>query len=87
MTTHYTVVYTIHDREAFEETRKRLNADMKPSEGEPFAITAISCDHEIQRCHWYEVASETVDDDLLRDTMDDIASRVDIGSIESLDDL
>lgn len=88
MTKHLTVVYTIHDEEAFEPVRKQIFDSMKDSKGEPFAATAVSLDHEMQRTHWYERAAEEIDDYYdLRDVMDSIAGHPDIGSVKSLDEL
>lgn len=56
MTQHLTVVYTIHDQEAFQAEHYRLKQKFMESEGKPWAITAMSLDHEMQRLHWVEEA-------------------------------
>lgn len=78
-----TVVYTIHDVTAFEEERNRLMDKFKESENEPWAITAMSIDHEMNRLHWVEEALNAND----MAAVDAAISHIDIGNIKSLDEL
>jgi hypothetical protein len=83
MAMHLTVVYTIHDNDAFDEERKRLQSYFKSSDGEPWAITAMSLDHEMQRLHWIESALDEGD----MDAIDAAISHINIGAVKSLNDL
>lgn len=88
METHITVVYTIRDNDAFESIRKKIFEDFADDKDAPYAVTAVSLDHEIQRMHWVEQATTEVDDFFdLKDILDAIAGHPNIASIESLDDL
>ncbi len=78
-----TVVYTINDEAKFKEERDRLFDDFKSSEGKAWSITAISDDHEIRRLEWVEQALEAKD----MDAVDAAISHIDIGNVNSLEDL
>lgn len=54
-TNNLTVVFTINDHEQFESERQRLFKMFKKPDGEPYAITAISIGHEIQRLELIEM--------------------------------
>lgn len=56
MPKYLTVVYTINDEAAFSPEREKLMSNFKKSEGEPWAITAMSIDHELQRLELIEEA-------------------------------
>jgi hypothetical protein len=86
---HYlTVGYTVNDAKAFEPTRKKIFEDLHDSEGRPFAATAVSLDHEMQRVHWMKQAASNIDDYYdLREMIDHIVSHPDIGNVSDLDDL
>ncbi|MBS0424574.1 MAG: hypothetical protein JSR71_09180 [Proteobacteria bacterium] len=58
---HLTVVYTINDEKAFEEEQQRISNLCSPSQGKPFAITAWSLDHEINRTMLIQEALENHD--------------------------
>lgn len=83
MPRYLTVVYTIHDEKEFEAEKAAINDKFKSSEGEPWAITAMSLDHEIQRVHLIE---EALDRDEYRKA-DMAIGHVDIGNIKSLEQL
>ena len=95
MPKYLTVVYTIHDEEAFEPTRKAILDQFRrvPSSPDgalnlPFAVTAFSMDHELRRVHWMEQAVEHIRDGYkLRDTLESISGHVNIGEVRSLKDL
>jgi len=79
-----TCVYTINDREAFnEDEQKRITKNFKPSKDEPLAITAMSLGHEIHRLGLIEEAHDKKRYDLL----DDIFGIIDPASIESISQL
>jgi hypothetical protein len=78
-----TLVYTIHDEEAFRKEKDSINEKFKSSKGEPWAITAMSADHEIQRVHWIEEALNS--DDI--HAANEAIGRVNIGDVNSLDEL
>ena len=65
MPKYITAVYTINDEEAFTEEMKRLKENFKSSEGEPWAISAMSVDHEVNRLALIEEASEEGNMDLI----------------------
>jgi len=44
-----TVVYTIHDEREFRKEKDAINEKFMSSKGKPWAITAMSIDHEINR--------------------------------------
>jgi hypothetical protein len=78
----------INDDDAFEPTRKAIFEQLKKSDGLPFAATAVSLDHEMQRVHWMEQAAEYISDGYeLREVLDTIAGHVDIASVSTLDEL
>lgn len=56
MSKYLTVVYTINDEAAFKSELDAVMNKFKSSKGEPFSITAVSRDHEIQRVEWIETA-------------------------------
>ncbi len=80
---HLTVVYTINDKDAFQPELQRIMENNKPSDGEPWALTAWSRDHEITRMEFIEQALDENDIDLARD----IISMIDIGDFKSLDEI
>ena len=83
MTEFYTVVYTIHDAKSFEKERQRIMESFKSSEGEPWAITAVSTDHEIMRCEFmYEAADTHRDPELVTE----VWASPDVGNKDSLAD-
>jgi len=47
MTQYLTICYTINDPESFEDERKKILDQMSSSKCKPWAITAISFDHEM----------------------------------------
>ncbi len=83
MPRHLTVVYTINDDDSFTEERDRLMTFFQESKGKPWAITAISIDHEINRLHWVEEALSAND----MDAVDAAIGHIDIGNVQSLDEL
>ena len=88
MKRYLTVVYTINDTEAFKPTRKMIQEQFKPSENEPFAITAMSADHEIRRMELIEQAAEECDDIYeLREMIEAIAGHPKIGDVKNLEQL
>ena len=88
MSRYLTVVYTINDTDAFEPTRKMIQDQFKPSENEPFAITAMSVDHEIRRMELIEQAAEECDDiHELREMIETITGHLKIGDVHSLEEL
>lgn len=78
-----TVVYTIHNEKEFRKERDAINEKFMASEGKPWAITAMSVDHEINRLHWIEEALNAEDSQ----AVDAAISCGDIGNVKSLDDL
>ena len=78
-----TVVYTINDPAAFEETRKSIIDSMSSSDGKPFAVTSLSCDHEMHRLYLIEQALDKRN----MDAVDKAISMRNIGNIKDLDDL
>lgn len=78
-----TVVYTINDPAAFEETRKSIIDSMSTPEGKPFAVTSLSCDHEMHRLHLIEQAL----DERNINAADKAISQRNIGNIKDLDEL
>jgi hypothetical protein len=57
----FTVVYTVRDEGAFRASDEwgRIHASMASTDDTaPFAVTAISMDHEMRRAHLMEEASE-----------------------------
>lgn len=78
-----TVVYTINDPAAFEKTRKSIIDSMSASEGQPFSVTALSCDHEIHRLDLIEQALDAGD----MTAVDKAISNANIGNIKDLDEL
>ena len=88
MNRYLTVVYTINDTEAFEPTREMIQEQFKPSANEPFAITAMSVDHEIRRLELIEQAAEECDDiHELREMIETIAGHLKIGDVKNLEQL
>lgn len=88
MPKYLTVVYTINDDDAFEPTRKSIFEQLQKSDGKPFAATAVSLDHEMQRVHWMEQAAENISDGYeLRAMIETIAGHTDIASVSTLDEL
>lgn len=78
-----TVVYTINDPAAFEETRKSIIDSMSASEGQPFSVTALSCDHEIHRLYLIDQALDKRN----MAAVDKAISLRNIGNINDLDEL
>jgi len=80
---HFTIVYTVNDEDSFKEERQKIMDNMKSSNGEPWAITAMSLDHELQRLHLIEEALNERDFDVI----ESILYEMDIGNINSLDEM
>lgn len=88
MTKYLTVVYTINDSNAFESTRQAIFDSFKQASDLPFAVTAISLDHEMQRIELIERALEEIDDFYdLRDTIDEIIAHPSIADIKNINDI
>ena len=83
MPKHYTVVYTVNDDESFKEEWERIHENFMQSEGKPWAITAVSLDHEIDRLSLIEDALNAND----LEAADKAIGFVNIGRIKSLDEL
>ena len=58
---HLTVVYTVNDNDAFDDEFDSVMNKFKTSEGEQWAITAVSMGHEMNRIHWIEEALDAND--------------------------
>jgi len=87
MTRHITVVYTINDDDAFADEMARITGNMKSSGGEPWAITAMSLDHEMQRVEYMERIAKNLSGDYdLADWIDHIAGIDGIGNV-AFDDI
>ena len=82
-TNNLTIVYTVNDKVAFKEEFDRLNNVFKSSKGEPWAITAVSHGHEIDRLALIESAHDKNRHDLL----DEIFGLLDPAKIKSIRDL
>ena len=78
-----TCVYTINDHAAFSDERDRINSNFKQSAGEPWAITAMSCGHEMRRLDLIENAHEKSRHDLL----DEIFGMIDPTLVEDITEL
>lgn len=78
-----TCVYTINDDAAFADEQARIHQNFKKSEGEPWAITAMSMGHEIHRLSLIEEAHDKGRHDLL----DDIFGMVDPSCVASIEDM
>jgi len=78
-----TCVYTINDKKSFEDENQRIIRNFKESDGQPWAITAISLGHEIHRLSLIEEAHDAVRYDLL----DEIFGMVDPTTIDSISEL
>lgn len=75
---HLTVVYTINDDDAFKPESDRIYGAFQSSAGLPYAITAISHGHEMNRVQLIEDATDRYrDDDTLRLAIDEIIRCVD----------
>lgn len=61
MPKHITVVYTINDERAFEAEHHRIMEHMQADTNQPWAITAITRDHEIRRLELIEKALDKND--------------------------
>lgn len=66
---HLTVVYTINDEEAFKHEMAVLMSKFKRSDGEAWAITAMSRDHEMNRVSLIEDAVSEDRLDLIEDIL------------------
>jgi len=80
---HLTVVFTINDKEAFRPELDKLMANFKGSEGEPWAITAISRDHEMRRLELIEEAVEARRFELI----EELLGLVNLHKINSISDI
>jgi len=80
---HLTIVYTINDEKAFEEEAQRIRNMTKPSDGEPFAITAYSLDHEINRLDLICEAINSCHDKYM---IEQIYSANDVGQYSSIEE-
>ena len=78
-----TVVYTINNKEAFEDERLRIQVLMGPSEGEAWAITAWARDHELHRLSLIEDAVNAERLDLI----EAILALINVSDIDSIDDI
>lgn len=82
MPRHLTTVYTINDEKGFEPEQNRLLDFFQESKGKPWAITAMSVDHEIHRLYLVEEAHQRGRHDLL----DDIFGLVETTQYEDLNE-
>jgi hypothetical protein len=82
MPRHLTVVYTINDEAAFQPEQERLKEMFKASANEPWAVTAMSLDHEMTRLSFVEDAHNNNEDYLI----DEICGCIDIGKFDTLED-
>ena len=80
---HLTLVYTVNDPRKYRSVLERLTAQMKAPDGEPWAITAFSLEHEIHRLSLIEQAVEARDLDLI----EEIIGLVNVDEIPNLDAL
>ncbi len=78
-----TVVYTINSPEDFLEENNRLQSLFTEPDGKPWAITAMSVDHEIHRLELIESALDSDQDELI----EVIISHPAIGNVCDLDAL
>ena len=78
-----TVVYTINNKEAFEEEQRRIQELMGPSKDKDWAITAWSRDHEIHRLALIEDAVNAERLDLI----EAILALINVSDIDSIDDI
>lgn len=79
-----TVVYRINRPEEFLAENERLHSHFYPDpSGKPWAVTAMSMDHEIHRL---ELIEEAAEEDRL-DLLDGILSHPKIGAISCIDDI
>jgi hypothetical protein len=83
MPKYLTVVYTINDESAFTNEREKLMSNFKKSEGEPWAITAMSIDHELDRLSFIEEAVAENDMDAIKH----ILEAQGVGDYENLEEL
>ena len=83
MPIHLTVVYTINDEASFEAERQRLLSLFKKSEGEQWAITAMSHDHEMRRVNLIQDAVDGKEMDLI----ESILGSCEISNGTTLDDI
>ena len=80
-----TVVYTIKDQAAFKDESERLFANFKELEdGQPWSITAVSADHELQRLALIEEVIDMDEDEGLC-LVEQILSCPNIGDVSSID--
>lgn len=80
---HLTVVYTINDEKAFEEEAQRIRNITSQSDGKPFAITAFSMDHEVNRSNLIDEAINAGHDKYL---IEQIASANDVGQYSTIEE-
>lgn len=78
-----TVVYTINSPADFLEENNRLQSLFTELDGKPWAITAMSIDHEIHRLELIESALDSDQDDLI----EVIINHPEIGNVSDLDAL
>ncbi len=80
-----TVVYMINDPSKFLEENERLHAHFYPDPtGKPWAITAMSLDHEIRRL---ELIEEAMHEQLNLELLDTLLSHPRIGCVTNLEEL
>lgn len=75
-----TIVYTINDNAAFQDEQKHVFDNFKSSDGQPWAITAVSRGHELHRLSLIEEAHDEGRHDLL----DEIFGMIDPDTVESI---
>lgn len=79
-----TIVYTINDKESFKEEREHIKEHFKSSKGEKWAITAMSCGHELHRLYLLEEANSEERYDLF-DEIFGIVNPSDYAEVSDLD--
>lgn len=78
-----TVVFTVNDKKAFDGVVRQMQPHMKASDGEPWAITTWSRDHEIHRLDLIEEAADIGDCELIQD----IIGLINVSDYKTLDDV
>lgn len=80
---HLTVIYSIRDNSSFLEEHQRVMDLFQELGDKPWAITAVSTDHEIRRVELIEEAAENDDIDLILELIE----HPDVGNLVSLEEL
>lgn len=80
---HLTVVYSIRDSSAFLAEHQRVMDMFQDIGDRPWAITAVSTDHEIRRVELIEEAAENDDIDIVLELIE----HPDVGNLGSLEEL